>query len=53
MSKAFLVMLAASIYAFCFAWIHYEEKKARREANMPRIISGKGWAIIDGEYMEY
>ncbi len=53
MSKALLIALEASIYVFLFAWVHYEEKKARREANMPRIISGKGWAIIDGEYMEY
>lgn len=45
MSKAF--------YVFLFAWVHHEEKKALMEATKPSIISGKGWAIIDGEYMEF
>lgn len=52
MSKALYIALAVSIYVFLFAWVHYEEKKAQRP-EPPRIISGKGWAIIDDEYMEY
>ena len=51
MKQVLCILAIILIISSLLFWVRAEERKAARKAR--GVIIGKGWAIIDGEFMEY
>ena len=51
MKQVLCILAIILIIASLFCWVRVEERKAAIKAR--GVIIGKGWAIIDDEFMEY